>query len=104
AERPAGIHVNLPSLRRDLPRPANPTPEERVYLDDLAAWLREETGYQWIQGTKPQTLAFALTDSPAGLAAWIVEKFRTWSDCGGDGGRRFSKNWLLPNITLYWVP
>ena len=103
ADRLAGIHVNLLSLRRDLPRPANPTPEERVYLDDLAVWLREETGYQWIQGTKPQTLAFGLTDSPAGLAAWIVEKFRTWSDCGGDVEQRFSKDELLTKVTLYWV-
>jgi len=102
-ERLAGIHVNLLSLRRDLPRPKDPTPEERTYLDDLGAWLREETGYQWIQGTKPQTLAFGLTDSPAGLAAWIVEKFRAWSDCGGDVERRFTKDELLTNITLYWV-
>ena len=102
-ERLAGIHVNLLSLRRDLPRPKDPTPEERTYLDDLGAWLREETGYQWIQGTKPQTLAFGLTDSPAGLAAWIVEKFRSWSDCGGDVERRFTKDELLTNITLYWV-
>lgn len=103
ADRLAGIHVNLLSLRRDLPRPASPTAEERAYLEDLGTWLREETGYQWIQGTKPQTLAFGLTDSPAGLAAWIVEKFRTWSDCGGDVERRFSKDELLTNITLYWV-
>jgi pimeloyl-ACP methyl ester carboxylesterase len=102
-DRLAGIHVNLLSLRRDLPRPANPTPEERAYIDDLGTWLREETGYQWIQGTKPQTLAYGLTDSPAGLAAWIVEKFRTWSDCGGDVERSFSKDELLTNITLYWV-
>jgi len=102
-ERLAGIHVNLLSLRRDLPRPEKPTPEERVYLDQLGAWLREETGYQWIQGTKPQTLAYGLTDSPAGLAAWIVEKFRTWSDCGGDVERRFSKDELLTNVMLYWV-
>jgi pimeloyl-ACP methyl ester carboxylesterase len=102
-DRLAGIHVNLLSLRRDLPRPANPTPEERAYIDDLGTWLREETGYQWIQGTKPQTLAYGLTDSPAGLAAWIVEKFRTWSDCGGDLERSFSKDELLTNITLYWV-
>ena len=103
ADRLAGIHVNLLSLRRDLPRPASPTPEERTYMDDLGTWLREETGYQWIQGTKPQTLAYGLTDSPAGLAAWIVEKFRTWSDCGGDVERRFSKDELLTNIMLYWV-
>ena len=102
-ERLAGIHVNLLSLRRDLPRPKDPTPEERTYLDDLGTWLRDETGYQWIQGTKPQTLAYGLTDSPAGLAAWIVEKFRAWSDCGGDVERRFTKDELLTNITLYWV-
>jgi pimeloyl-ACP methyl ester carboxylesterase len=102
-ERLAGIHVNLLSLRRDLPRPKEPTPEERAYLEDLGAWLREETGYQWIQGTKPQTLAYGLSDSPAGLAAWIVEKFRAWSDCGGDVERRFTKDELLTNITLYWV-
>ena len=65
--------------------------------------MREETGYQWIQGTKPQTLAYGLTDSPVGLAAWIVEKFRTWSDCGGDVERRFSKDVLLTNVMLYWV-
>ena len=69
----------------------------------LTHWLREETGYQWIQGTKPQTLAYGLTDSPVGLAAWIVEKFRTWSDCGGDVERRFSKDELLTNVMLYWV-
>jgi microsomal epoxide hydrolase len=56
-----------------------------------------------IQGTKPQTLAYRLTDSPVGLAAWIVEKFRTWSDCGGEVERRFSKDVLLTNIMLYWV-
>jgi pimeloyl-ACP methyl ester carboxylesterase len=102
-DRLIGIHVNLLSLRRDIGRPANPTDEERRYLDELARWLREETGYQWIQGTRPQTLAYGLTDSPVGLAAWIVEKFRAWSDCGGDVERRFSKDELLTNIMLYWV-
>ena len=56
-----------------------------------------------IQGTKPQTLAYSLTDLPGGLAAWIVEKFRTWNDCGGDVERRFSKDVLLTNVMLYWV-
>lgn len=102
-ERLAGIHLNLMPLRRDPARPPSPTSEEAQYLEELARWLREETGYQWIQGTKPQTLAFGLTDSPAGLAAWIVEKFRAWSDCGGDVERRFSKDVLLTNITIYWV-
>ena len=98
-----GIHMNLLTLRRDLKPPANPTEEERQYLRDVGQWLREETGYQWIQGTKPQTLAYGLSDSPVGLAAWIVEKFRTWSDCGGDVERRFTKDEILTNVMLYWV-
>ncbi len=71
-------------------------------MEELQLWLKEETGYQWIQGTKPQTLAFALTDSPAGLAAWIIEKFRAWSDCRGDVEAVFSRGQLLANISLYW--
>ena len=63
----------------------------------------EETGYQQIQGTKPQTIGIALNDSPVALAAWIVEKFRTWCDCDGDPETMFTKDELLTNITLYWV-
>jgi microsomal epoxide hydrolase len=102
-DRLAGIHVNLLAVRRDITPPATPTEDEKRYLDQLAYWLREETGYLQIQGTKPQSLAYGLTDSPAGLCAWIVEKFRTWSDCGGDVERRFSKDVLLTNVMLYWV-
>ena len=72
-------------------------------LERFTRFQKEETGYMQIQGTKPQTLGYGLNDSPAGLAAWIVEKFRTWSDCAGDVERRFSKDRLLTNITLYWV-
>jgi pimeloyl-ACP methyl ester carboxylesterase len=97
-----GLHLNLLPLRRDPKMVADPTPEERRYLEELALWLKEETGYQWIQGTRPQTLAFALTDSPAGLAAWIVEKFRAWSDCGGDVESVFGRDQLLANIAFYW--
>jgi pimeloyl-ACP methyl ester carboxylesterase len=102
ADKLIGIHVNLLSVRRDLAQPAEPTPEERRYFDELAHWQREETGYQSIQGTKPQTLAFALTDSPAGLAAWIAEKFRSWSDCGGAIESVISRDHLLANISFYW--
>ena len=101
-DRVIGVHLNLMPLRRDKRLVADPTAEERRYLDELAVFLKEETGYQWIQGTRPQTLAFGLTDSPAGLAAWIVEKFRAWSDCGGDLESVFSKDQLLANIGLYW--
>ncbi len=61
-----------------------------------------EFGYQAIQSTKPQTLAYGLTDSPVGLAGWIVEKWRAWADCDGDVERRFTKDELLTNISLYW--
>jgi len=102
AERVLGIHVTLLSGPREA-TPAPQTDEERAYVAELQHWLREEQGYGMIQGTKPQTLAYGLTDSPLGLAAWIVEKFRTWSDCGGDVERRISKDVLLTNVMLYWV-
>ena len=102
ADKLIGIHVNLLAVRRDTNMVSNPTPEERTYLGELAQWLKEETGYQWIQGTRPQTLSFALTDSPSGLAAWIVEKFRVWSDCNGDVESAFTRDQLLANISLYW--
>jgi len=98
-----GIHVNLLAVRRDPKMLQDPTAEEKVFLEQLSHWLKEETGYQWIQGTRPQTLAFALTDSPVGLAAWMIEKFRAWSDCGGEIESVFTKDELLTNITLYWV-
>jgi len=102
-ERLAGIHLNLLAVPRVRSAAPEPTAEERAYDAELAHWQREESGYMWIQGTKPQTLAYGLTDSPVGLAAWIVEKLRTWSDCDGDVDRRFGKDVLLTNIMLYWV-
>ena len=99
-----GIHINLLPIRREPPPAASSEdPEVVAYRAELDHWLREETGYSAIQGTKPQTLAYALTDSPVGLAAWIVEKFRTWSDCGGGLEPCFSKDDLLTNIMLYWA-
>ena len=101
-KRVAGIHLNLLAVRRDPKMIESPTPEEKVFLEQLALFLKEETGYQWIQGTRPQTLAFGLTDSPAGLAAWIVEKFRAWTDCGGNPENAVSRDEMLANISLYW--
>ena len=99
----AGIHLNLLFTRPGVPPGQEPTPEEAQALAEIDRWLKEGTGYQWIQGTRPQTLAYALTDSPVGLAAWIIEKFRAWSDCDGDVERRFSRDFLLTNVMLYWV-
>ena len=103
AERMIGIHLNFLAVRRNLKMRENPTEEENRFLDQLRHFLSEETGYQWIQGTKPTTLAFALTDSPAGLAAWIVEKFHRWTDCHGDIESAVGKDEMLTNIMLYWV-
>jgi microsomal epoxide hydrolase len=103
AQRMIGIHLNLLAVRRDPKMVANPTPEEKVFLEQLGHFLKEETGYQWIQGTKPTTLAFGLTDSPAGLAAWLVEKFRTWSDCDGNPENALTRDEMLTDIMLYWV-
>jgi pimeloyl-ACP methyl ester carboxylesterase len=102
-EHMTGIHLNFLAVRRDPKMVANPTPEEKVFLGQLNHFLKEETGYQWIQGTKPTTLAFALTDSPAGLAAWLVEKFRTWTDCDGSPETALTRDEMLVNIMLYWV-
>jgi len=67
------------------------------------AYMENERAYQQIQGTKPQTLGYSLDDSPAGLAAWIAEKFHAWCDCDGDIEKKFTKDELLTNITIYWA-
>lgn len=81
----------------------NLSPAEQAYVQQIDRFWAEEGAYAAIQGTKPQTLAYGLNDSPAGLAAWIVQQFRTWSDCNGDVEQRFSKDELLTNIMIYWV-
>ncbi|MEM8645804.1 MAG: epoxide hydrolase, partial [Pseudomonadota bacterium] len=102
-ERLIGIHLNLLPLTRNPKAAASPTEAEKVYYNELREFLREETGYQWIQGTRPDTLALALHDSPMGLASWIVEKFWRWSDCDGDLANAFDRDRILANISLYWV-
>ncbi len=76
---------------------------EKQYLGALQTVGFQEGAYAMLQGTKPQTLAYTLNDSPVGYAAWIIEKFRSWSDCDGDLERIFTKDELLTNIMLYWV-
>ena len=76
---------------------------EKTYLEHNQAFWEAEYGYKAIQSTKPQTLAYALNDSPAGLAAWILEKWRSWADSRGNLDERFSRDFLLTTVTLYWV-
>ncbi len=82
--------------------PATLTDDELAFLDTQAAWRAAEGGYAHQQGTRPLTLAQALSDSPSGLLAWILEKYRAWSDCGGDVSARFSDDFLLTQASLYW--
>jgi pimeloyl-ACP methyl ester carboxylesterase len=83
--------------------PAELTPEERAWLQSAVAWGASEGAYAAMHRTKPQTAAVGLTDSPAGLAAWIVEKLRGWSDCDGDIERAFTKDEILTNVMIYWL-
>ncbi|NBU67488.1 MAG: epoxide hydrolase [Betaproteobacteria bacterium] len=99
----SGIHLNLLPLRRDALLFQEPIDEDaRQYAQALDAFLREDTGYQAIQGTRPQTLAYALNDSPLGLAAWIAEKFAAWSDCNGNPESVIPMDRMLANISFYW--
>jgi pimeloyl-ACP methyl ester carboxylesterase len=104
AGRMTGIHLNYIAGRFLLGGTLNHTPEDelgRTYGEQLRAWYDAEGGYSHEQGTKPQTLSYGLNDSPVGLAAWIVEKFRSWSDCGGDVESVFTRDELLTNVMIY---
>ena len=98
----AAIHLNMPVADR----PQDPVPltdEDKADLAAMQQFQRAESGYAQEQATKPQTLAVALNDSPAGLLAWMVEKFRAWSDCGGHPEHSFTREQLITNVMLYWV-
>jgi pimeloyl-ACP methyl ester carboxylesterase len=97
-----GAHLNYVPARYVPALVTAVTDEDRAYLAQRQRWIDDENGYGHLQGTKPQTLAMALTDSPVGLAAWIVEKFHGWSDCGGQIESVFSDDELLTNISVYW--
>jgi hypothetical protein len=77
--------------------------EEQSYLDHVARWEETERGYSAVQSTRPQTLGYGLNDSPAGLAAWVLDKWRSWSDSGGDLDGRFGRDALLTMLTIWWA-
>ena len=104
ATRVAGLHLNFAVVGPPPGGSSNAVPPAELQRYEARNTdMANERAYQQIQGSKPQTLGFALEDSPAGLAAWIVEKFRSWCDCDGNVENRFTKDELLTNITLYWV-
>src|SRR5215204_5869374 len=100
-DRLVGIHVTYPAEPYLGPGAPELSEREREFLEGRPGGQEAEGGYTHIQRTKPQTLSYSLNDSPTGLAGWILEKFRTWSDCDGDVERRFSKDQLLDNVMLY---
>jgi pimeloyl-ACP methyl ester carboxylesterase len=99
----AGIHLTDVPFWHMFQPPKDPTGAERKYLERNQRWQKEDGAYAMIQGTRPRSLAVGLNDSPAGLAAWMAEKYREWSDCGGDIERRFPKDDLLTQVMIYWV-
>ena len=103
--RVVGIHLNyIPGSYRPYLKPGTKLDHvEQGFLEDADRWYDESGAYAHLQRTTPLTAAYGLNDSPAALAAWIIEKFRNWADCDGDVERRFSKNELLSNVTLYWM-
>jgi pimeloyl-ACP methyl ester carboxylesterase len=99
-----GLHLSnleIPPYTGPGSRPL--TEAEQTYAAHNQDWDSRERGYSSIQSTKPQTVGYGLTDSPAGLAAWIVEKWRSWTDSGGDPAARLSRDFLLTLLTVYWA-
>jgi len=99
SDRCVAIHLNMSYAHL----PPDPTLEQREWAARFRAFRGRESGYSAIQSTKPDSLTLAQNDSPAGLAAWIIEKFRTWADTGGDLEGSFARDDLLTNVMLYWV-
>jgi epoxide hydrolase len=99
----AGVHLIPPLAAPDPATFDNLTDAEREALDALRHTGAHESGYSGQMATKPQTVGYGLTDSPAGLCAWILEKFRSWTDSGGDPENALSRDEMLDNITLYWL-
>jgi microsomal epoxide hydrolase len=97
------IHLTDVPFGHIFQKPGDPSPAEMKFFKNNEEWIQKEGAYALIQSTKPQSLAHGLNDSPAGLAAWIVEKFRGWSDCGGQIESRFTKDELLTHIMIYWA-
>lgn len=98
-----GIHLNLVFVRPPKDDPFTGVSDvERARLEERQAYMKDEVGYQHIQGTKPQTLGYGLNDSPAGLAGWITEKFHRWTQHQGSLEDAVSRDELLTNISIYW--
>jgi pimeloyl-ACP methyl ester carboxylesterase len=99
----AAIHLNMPIAFPDETTAADWTEQERASAAFTQHFLTRESGYSALQGTKPQTLGYGLSDSPAMQAGWIYEKFHGWTDNDGDPASVLTLDEMLDNITLYWL-
>jgi pimeloyl-ACP methyl ester carboxylesterase len=99
-----GVHLNLVGAAPDPATFDDLTESERSALDSLTFYREWDSGYSKQQATRPQTLGYALVDSPAGQCAWIVEKLYAWSDCEGHPENVFSRDRMLDNVMAYWLP
>ena len=100
----AGIHTNMPMVDLTPEMLANPTEFEQSALGGFQHYWDEESGYSKLQSTRPQTIGYALVDSPVGQAAWILEKFWSWTDCNGHPENVLTRDELLDNVMMYWLP
>ena len=100
----AGIHLNMVLFQPTEQEVADATPEERRMLDGAGRYQRDYAGYMQVQSTRPQSVAFALADSPVGLAAWIYALFQDVSDSGGQPERVIPLDHLIDDVMLYWLP
>jgi pimeloyl-ACP methyl ester carboxylesterase len=99
-----GIHLtDVPFRHLFTMKPEDMSEAEKKFLEAGRQWQMTEGAYAMIQATKPKTLAYAMNDSPVGLAAWIIEKFYSWSDINGNLENEYTKDELLTNLTIYWV-
>jgi pimeloyl-ACP methyl ester carboxylesterase len=98
----AGIHLNMPVSGGDSMSLDNLSESDQSLLAAMAEFQKWETGYSTQQSTRPQTLGYGLADSPAGQCAWIVEKFKAWTDCGGHPENILTRDEILDNVTVYW--
>jgi pimeloyl-ACP methyl ester carboxylesterase len=103
-DRIIGVHLHfaLPT-KEPRPTPDDYSPEEREFQARAAKFAKHGTGYMLIQRTKPQTISYAMHDSPVGLAAWLIEKRRDWADTGGDVESVFTKDDLITSVMIYWL-
>ena len=103
-DRVVGIHLNMVTAPPDPATMADLTPQEQASLDSMQYYRQWDSGYSKQQSTRPQSIGYGLVDSPAALCAWIVEKYWSWTDCDGDPANALSRDEMLDNVMIYWLP